>query len=135
MVEKLIPEADSRGNFTNELEKFRQQQGILARSIAQDAIKTSPAHVWWNAYGATTPLLQKFAIKVFSRGVSACACERNWSTYDLIHSKRRNSLTPARANDPVYVFSNLRLAKRLQDLDYQELVLEWSDSEDEEEEE
>ena len=42
---------------------------------------------------------------------------------------------PARADDPVYVFSNLRLAKRLQDLDYQELVLEWSDSEDEEEEE
>ncbi len=133
VVEKLIPEADARGPFRNELEKYRQQQGIFARSIAQDAIKTTPAHVWWNSYGATTPLLQKLAIKVLSRGVSACACERNWSTYDFIHSKRRN-LRPGRANDLVYVFSNLRLAKRIQDLDYQEVVLDWSDSEEEEEE-
>ena len=39
VVEKLIPEAETRGTFTNELEKYRQQQGIFARSIAQDAIK------------------------------------------------------------------------------------------------
>ncbi|KAL0021208.1 hypothetical protein WJX79_000877 [Trebouxia sp. C0005] len=77
VVEKLIPEAETRGTFTNELEKYRQQQGIFAR---------------------------------------------------------RNNLTPRRANDLVYVFSNLRLAKRIQDLDYQEVVLDWSDSEEEAEE-
>ena len=40
---------------------------------------------------------------------SAGACERNWSTYDFIHSKKRNRLHPDRANDLVYVFTNLRL--------------------------
>ena len=50
----------------------------------------------------------------------------------FIHSARRNRLTPARANDLVYVFSNLRLVNRIQDLDYQQAVDEWSDDSDNE---
>ncbi len=44
------------------------------------------------------------------------------SCSSFIHSKRRNNLTPGRASDLMYVFSNLRPAKRIQDLDYQEVV-------------
>ena len=51
--------------------------------------------------------------------------QKDRSTYDFIHSKRRNGLTSARANDLVYVVSNLRLVNRIQDLDYQEVVLDW----------
>jgi hypothetical protein len=43
---------------------------------------------------------------------SAGACERNWSTYDFIHCKKRNRLTPERANDLVFVFTNLQLAAK-----------------------
>ena len=50
----------------------------------------------------------------------------------FIHSARRNRLTPARANDLVYVFSNLRLLNGIQDLDYQQAVVEWSDDSDNE---
>ncbi len=42
----------------------------------------------------------------------------------FIHSKRRNNLTPGRGSDLMYVFSNLRLAKCIQDLDCQEVVLD-----------
>ena len=48
----------------------------------------------------------------------------------FIHSARRNRLTPARANALVYVFSNLRLVNRIQNLDYQQAVAEWSDDSD-----
>ena len=39
-----------------------------------------------------------------------CNCERNWSAFDFIHSKKRNKLSPAKAEELVYVFSNLRAA-------------------------
>jgi hypothetical protein len=44
---------------------------------------------------------------------SACSCERSWSDYDFIHSKRRNRLTSSKAKDLVYVFSNTRLADKM----------------------
>ncbi len=44
---------------------------------------------------------------------SACSCERNWSSYDFIHNRRRNRLTPARARDLVFVFTNGRLVRKM----------------------
>uniref|UniRef100_A0A2N9FGM0 Reverse transcriptase Ty1/copia-type domain-containing protein n=1 Tax=Fagus sylvatica TaxID=28930 RepID=A0A2N9FGM0_FAGSY len=40
------------------------------------------------------------------------AIDWNWSTYSFIHSLRRNKMTPARAQDLVFVHSNLRLLSR-----------------------
>ena len=56
---------------------------------------------------------------------SSSAAERNWSTYDFIHNRKRNRLTEARARDLVYVHSNLKLLQKLQSLDYQEAIIEW----------
>ena len=53
--------------------------------------------------------LQVIARRVTSLVGRAGACERIWSDYGFIHSKRRNRLTPARANDIVYVFTNSRM--------------------------
>ena len=47
----------------------------------------------------------------------AGACERTWSAYDFVHSKKRNRLDPARAGDLVYVFTNKRLHKKVQKLE------------------
>ena len=64
---------------------------------------------------------------------SAGGCERNWSTYDFIHSKKRNRLHADRANDLVYVFTNARLIEKFKS---PEKFAEWvseigSDDEDE----
>ena len=58
---------------------------------------------------------------------SSSAAERNWSTYDFIHNRKRNGLTEARARvcDLVYVRSSLKLLQKLQSLDYQEANVEW----------
>eukprot|EP00253_Pinus_taeda_P029681 PITA_29681 len=59
---------------------------------------------------AGAPKLQNFAIRILSQGASASTCERNWSSFDHIHSKKRNRLSSGRLEDLVYVRSNLQLA-------------------------
>jgi len=56
--------------------------------------------------------VQELAMKLTSQPSSACACERNWSNFDFIHSKRRNKLSARQAADLVHVFSNLRVLRR-----------------------
>ena len=62
--------------------------------------------------------------------IGACACERNWSTYDYIHNKKRNRLKAGRAEKLVFVFSNLRLIMKVRAIDYEEQC--WSCAEKEE---
>ena len=53
------------------------------------------------------------------------SCEQNLSAFDFIHSKKRNKLSPAKAEELVYVFSNLRLLRRVTDANATELFYEW----------
>lgn len=64
---------------------------------------------WWESYGCGAPNLQKLAIRVLSQTCSASGCERNWSVFEQIHSKKRNRLEHQKLNDLVYVRYNLRL--------------------------
>jgi hypothetical protein len=57
-------------------------------------------------------MLQSIAFKLLGQPCSSSCCERNWSTYDFIHSLRRNKITPKHAEDLVYVHTNLRLLSR-----------------------
>jgi len=67
---------------------------------------------WWIVHGSQAPTLQKIALKLFKQPSFSCCCERNWSTYSFIHSLKRNKMTPKRAKDLVFVYSNLRLLSR-----------------------
>ena len=66
----------------------------------------------WINHGQSVPLLQKIALKLLNQPASSSCCERNWSTYSFMHSMKRNKLTPERAEDLVFVHSNLRLLSR-----------------------
>ena len=56
--------------------------------------------------------LQNFAICVLSLTCSAMGCERNWSVFEHIHSKKRNRLEQQRLNALVFVKYNLNLESR-----------------------
>ncbi|CAN1750130.1 hypothetical protein LINPERHAP1_LOCUS3945 [Linum perenne] len=56
-----------------------------------------------------TPLLQNIAIKLLSQTASSSGCERNWSVFERIHTKRRNRLEHTRLSDLVFVHYNMRL--------------------------
>jgi hypothetical protein len=55
--------------------------------------------------------LQRFAIRLLSQPCSASGCERNWSVFERIHTKKRNRLEQKRLNDLVFVQYNLRLRR------------------------
>ncbi len=59
---------------------------------AQRAAKAMMPHKWWAALGESMPALRKFALAVTSQVTTASACERNWSAYEHVVSKKRNRL-------------------------------------------
>jgi hypothetical protein len=65
-------------------------------------------------FGGSTSQLQRLALRLVSQCVSSSGCERNWSTFALLHTKVRNQLTHKKLNKLVYVNYNLRL--RLEDV-------------------
>ncbi|XP_011011286.1 PREDICTED: uncharacterized protein LOC105115910 [Populus euphratica] len=67
---------------------------------------------WWEQFGNDTQELQKFAIRILSQCCGATGCERNWSIFEFIHSKRRNRLEHKRLSDLVLVNYNLRIQQR-----------------------
>jgi hypothetical protein len=85
-------------------------------------------------YGSHVQELQQVAVRILSQVSAAVACERNWSTYDYIHSKKRNLLAPARARDLVYVFSNQRLLRKLNSGDHEEVYVPWDSAAEQDEE-
>jgi hypothetical protein len=71
---------------------YRAGHGLFSRPVAEAAAKEMPAFRWWLAFGAHVPELQRVAVRVLSQATSASASERNWSTFDFIHTKKRNRL-------------------------------------------
>ena len=63
-------------------------------------------------YGSSAPTVRTLAIKVLSQTASASACERNWSTFALIHTKQRNRLGYSRLEKLVFCYYNMRLKIR-----------------------
>jgi hypothetical protein len=105
-------------------------EGLFADPTAFLVAKEMPPHTWGSSYGSETPELQSIAIKVLSQVIVALACERNWSTFEFIHSKKRNILTSDRAPDLVFVFSSLHLREKLFDPEYKEEFVEWIDEDE-----
>ncbi|XP_048131980.1 uncharacterized protein LOC115732504 isoform X2 [Rhodamnia argentea] len=68
--------------------------------------------MWWVEHGACAPMLQKIAFKLLAQPSSSSCAERNWSTYSFVQSARRHRMTPRRAEDLVFIHSNLRLLSR-----------------------
>nr|XP_011469161.1 PREDICTED: uncharacterized protein LOC105352881 [Fragaria vesca subsp. vesca] len=67
---------------------------------------------WWVMYGSSAPTVRKLAIKILSQTASASACERNWSTFALIHTKQRNKLGYNRLEKLVFCYYNMKLKLR-----------------------
>lgn len=56
--------------------------------------------------------LRHFAMRVLGLTCSSSACERNWSTFNQVHTKRRNRLTTTKLNSLVYIMYNEKLRFR-----------------------
>ena len=107
--------------FSNEVERRRANEEYATFSTCLEDFSSSDSIndrwymsviKWWVVHGTSAPMLQSIALKLLGQPCSSSCCERNWSTYNFIHSMKRNKLTPQRAEDLVYVHNNLRLLSR-----------------------
>ncbi|KAK0605452.1 hypothetical protein LWI29_027015 [Acer saccharum] len=64
---------------------------------------------WWVMYGDCALSLRAIAVHILSQTVSSFACERNWSTFALIHTKQRNCFAYSKFEQLVYCYYNMKL--------------------------
>ncbi|XP_030939808.1 uncharacterized protein LOC115964687 [Quercus lobata] len=111
-ITRLVSDLDEQDILSSQIESYKKSLGDFGTPMAiHQREKLSPI-AWWEQFGNDTPELQKFAIQVLSQCCSATGCERAWSTFEFVHSKRRNRLEHKRLNDLVYVRYNLLLQER-----------------------
>ncbi|XP_050385846.1 uncharacterized protein LOC126802279 [Argentina anserina] len=103
---------DDRKKFNIEFANFSMAMAHFGSTNAiRDRYLMEPL-MWWAVHGSSAPTLQGIAFKLVGQPCSSSCCERNWSTYNFIHSLKRNKIRPQRAEDLVFVHTNLRLLAR-----------------------
>ncbi|XP_070055570.1 uncharacterized protein [Nicotiana tomentosiformis] len=110
-IEKLISEESVQDKITEQFSIYRNAEQLFGKNMAIRQRKTKSPVEWWKQYGHSTPDLQKFFIKVLSLTCSSSGCERNWSVFEHIHTKKRNKLTLKRLNDLVFIKYNRTLRR------------------------
>ncbi|XP_006588984.1 uncharacterized protein [Glycine max] len=111
-IKKLIPQFDVQQKILTELHLYKIGADHFGSDFAMAQKKTHSPTYWWRMFGSQTPNLQKLAIKILSLTCSASGCERNWSVFGQIHSKKRNRLEHKRLHDLVFVKYNQQLKQR-----------------------
>ncbi|XP_023758229.1 uncharacterized protein LOC111906691 [Lactuca sativa] len=94
-----------------ELPIYRSAQGIFGNPIAKKMRVKIALAEWWMQYGASALTLKKCAVKVLSLTCSSSGCEKNWSVFEHLHSKKRNRLEQQKLNDLVYIKYNRALRR------------------------
>lgn len=90
---------------------FCAKRGLFAGEEAERSATNGrmSAAEWWSAYGGEHKELQMLARRIVSQCLSSSGCERNWSTFALVHTKLRNRLGYEKLHKLVYVHYNLKL--------------------------
>nr|XP_028956498.1 uncharacterized protein LOC103441098 [Malus domestica] len=117
-VEKFFPDNYEVQNqvINVEMHKYRVKEGGFGRHLAELGCAENDENynpvAWWYNYGNGVPNLQRMAIKILSLTTSSSGCERNWSSFEGIHTKKRNRLDTTRLNNLVYVQFNARIMNK-----------------------
>ncbi|KAG4991493.1 hypothetical protein JHK82_025010 [Glycine max] len=110
-LKRYFPHVNVRTKVYEEFSKFSSCAGDFGSFDSIEDRWALDPKTWWVMHGSSTPILQKLALKLLVQPCSSSCCERNWSTYS-IHYLKRNKMDPKRAEDLVFVHSNLRLLSR-----------------------
>ncbi|GFS32012.1 hypothetical protein Acr_00g0020400 [Actinidia rufa] len=108
-LKRYLIDSMERTKANVEYAKFSTKEGPFSDVDSIEDRWNMDPHSWWVIHGASASTLQTIALKILTQPSSSSCCERNWSTYSFIHSLKRNKMTPQRAEDLVFVHSNLHL--------------------------
>lgn len=95
--------------ITKEHPVYINAQGALGTDFAIMGRTLNAPGDWWASYGYEIPTLQRVAIRILSQPCSFHWCRWNWSTFETVHTKKRNKVEMEKLNDLVFVHCNLWL--------------------------
>ena len=91
-----------------EMTKYEERLGPYSLEEAPDILVANlQPHQWWSRIGREA--LPKIAKRVLALTCSASSCEHNWNMYSFVYNKSRNRLGTKKAEDLVYIYTNMRL--------------------------
>ncbi|XP_050255037.1 uncharacterized protein LOC126700916 [Quercus robur] len=111
-IQRLVPSAEIQDKIMAELPIYKKAEGLFGIELTKISRKTTAPAEWWSLYGSSTLNLQQLVIRILSLTCNACGCERNWSVFEQIHTKRRNRLAQKRLNDLVFGKYNQKMKAR-----------------------
>ncbi|XP_035845160.1 uncharacterized protein LOC118491461 [Helianthus annuus] len=100
-IGRLVVDPHTQDIIRSQLDSYEEAIGVFGNPMAIRQRKTRSPADWWASYGRDTPELQKFAIQILSLTCCATGCERNWSVFQQLHTKRRNQLAQKQLDDLV----------------------------------
>ena len=62
---------------------------LQTNSLPKFDYKTHFIAEWWNMFGIEASTLRRLAMRIISQASSSSACERNWTTFALVHTKQQ----------------------------------------------
>lgn len=116
-------DANTGTDLLSEITNFKSRSGHLfdnrlmwkvSKNVKTGRSNSSSSvlpHAWWKMWLNETKLCE-MAVKLLTMPASSAASERNWSTWNLIHSKLRNRLETERAGKLTFVKEYLLLKYR-----------------------
>ncbi|GAV81015.1 DUF659 domain-containing protein/Dimer_Tnp_hAT domain-containing protein [Cephalotus follicularis] len=111
-IRKYFPNLEERNKVNMEYAEFVGKNRDFRDFDSIEFRYAMDPKAWRVIHGACAPMLQTIALRLLAQPSSSSCAERNWSTYSFVHSMKRNKMTPKRAEDLVYIHSNLRLLSR-----------------------
>ncbi|KAH1086711.1 hypothetical protein GYH30_018283 [Glycine max] len=111
-MRRLVKDVAERKKINLQHVEFHFARGLFSMEEAKDSRKIMQLGEWWEMFGDGTPELRRFAIRVLSLTCSSSGCDRNWSSFEMVHTMRRNRLQQKKMNDLVYVMYNLKLKSK-----------------------
>ncbi|CAI9294817.1 unnamed protein product [Lactuca saligna] len=79
------------GGLPSTRKSYRFGVKLAYKSCMVNDTDFDPARCW-GLFGGSTPHLIKIAMRILSLTSSSSGCERNWSTFEAVHTKKRNRL-------------------------------------------
>ncbi|XP_031127560.1 uncharacterized protein LOC116029653 [Ipomoea triloba] len=109
-------------------ELSKMKEGMLGKSLAVKGCESNdeqydPA-MWLSTFGVGTPNLKRIAMKIICLASSSLGCERNWSTFEGVHTNKRNRLESNYLNNLVFVKFNANLVNKMKKEQNVELLLD-----------
>ncbi|CAJ2670809.1 unnamed protein product [Trifolium pratense] len=108
---RLVDDPEKRAKVDYQLEDFKARKSNFGNEFATFALGNKTLTQWWESYGNKHKELQWFALRVLSLTCSSSGCERNWSAFERVHTKKRNRLKQITMNKVVFVMVNSKLGK------------------------